>query len=276
MKIPNILQKRLNSACTTLFGFVLISGSLYSVPQWELDFSSVTSGDPPPIATYQNGVVNTLGQTIVPGDPGQLTLQSTFTIGSASLFDAMVFSQTSAQDGTEYRLGPASTADFAAGASYSVNFNILLPAYNQMSSGPFEVRLTPGGTGGVNFILGRIVFINNGSVLVGSSYGGDVTVSDVWDPETVHNVSLQYDGNNDIFRTYFDNNLVGTINLNQADLPNNPLGVSAVRFRATGANATFDPIGISDVVAVPEPAHAVLISSLIVMFLVWRKNKSRS
>lgn len=276
MNSAKITTKLLISSFMMLSGLLLISGPLNAVPQWILDFSSVTSGDPPPTAAYQNGVVNTLGQSILNND-NQLTVQSTFTIGSASLSDAMVFSKTDTQGGVEYALITSAT-DFTAGASYRVDFNILLPAFNTMSTVPFDIRMTPGGPGGSFQSLGNILFLNNGSVTLDSSYANSQGFSDSWTPETVHSVSLRYDGGANIFSAYIDDSLVGSLTLDQALLPDNPLGVERVRFRAQGSNEFFffDPIGISDVVAVPEPSYAVLITSLIVMLFIWRRNKVRS
>jgi len=65
---------------------ILISGSASASPQWNVNFDSATSGQPPPTATAVPGVVHTaITSMTVSGAGNSLLVQNSFTAGSAIL-----------------------------------------------------------------------------------------------------------------------------------------------------------------------------------------------
>lgn len=277
-----------------LIPFLLSLGIAHAVPQWELDTSGWVDGAAVPTASYVAGEVNTIGQTIsatnseATAGANRVVFQNSYSAGSATLNNAIVLYKTpdsTTNTNVEYRF-QSNRADFEPGASYQVQFDLLIPDTG-LTGTPFNVRLTPI-TNSVS--IAALAFNSSGNISMSSSYTADdaFALADGWSANTIHTITIQYDGEANSVSAYVDTTLIGTyfglaghpVSSSISPTDDNRLGAALIRFRGNNQAAGFtDGIAIANIVAngelipIPEPGQIALVSGILMLLFVWYRRR---
>lgn len=277
MKTATSTATRLVRSCAG--GVIMLlatSLTAMSTPLWEIDMSSMTTGENIQTAAYSNGVVNTKPQSVgSSAGVGSVLITENYTVGSATLSGkSVVLAKT--ENGSDTAspvrftmLGSA--ADFTVPSDYELRFDVLLSESAFNASSTLAVRLSNANSGGS--YIGSLSFSQNGKLTLTSSYADQKsTDTGVWNFGQVLSFTLQVDATNKRFNVLMNNTLIESLDLTIND---NELGIRRFWIGANSDTSTFaDGIGIANIEtsAVPEPSRlALLLGTGALLFILNRR-----
>ncbi|MFH1614069.1 MAG: DUF6259 domain-containing protein [Planctomycetota bacterium] len=232
---------------------LILNVSVYAIPQWNVDFNSMTAGQQPQIEPAVAGVVNTKPTAINVGGNNSILVQSNFNAGSGSLNNQpVVFSHLDTSVSPSPTLTFRSPVeDYEIGRVFLLDFDLLISSTNLKPNAPvFDVIMRRNGTG--TTIANFTLFTTDWKAMMTSSDNVNPQqigyFTNVWSPDKVMHVTLAYDPEDNEFKSIIDGNDVGSIPLAQ-DFENQ--GVIEF-YISCSANSSYSVLAVDNIVSSTE------------------------
>ena len=240
MKVAN-RTKAYVIACCCATVVVAVCSAVGAVPLWDVDFGSMTVGQPPDVAAATPGVVNTQPTGLDVSGGNSILVQSSFTGGSATLSDQPVVFSHVDTSGSPMLTFHGAIEDYELGKTFQLEFDLLISSSNLAVNAPvFDVVMRRNGTGTPVAVF----------TLTSSGWGAMLTSSDnvnapqsgtfnsAWAADQVMHVTLLYDPINGVFSAKIDESDVGSISLAQ-DFENQGVRQFYISASATSSTSAF-------------------------------------